>query len=975
MSDDSIQLTRTAVFWIAISVSLLVAAIGLLSWITVMGGFLGLENRIAQRNIERSQEIIANRLKEICVQISDWAVWDDAYDFIDKRNDEFIRSNIPDNLLEQLRLDAILFVNSRKEVVFEKLASGVKYIDYDLEGAKNHLTNDSDFLSHADEKSIRSGIVILGGGPLMVVSQPVVRSDGNGPMRGCIIFARYLDPAELERLGSIIKVRIDIQEDHSSALPADFLEAEAELATGRPFYIKAIDENFIAGYSLIHDGSGKSDLILKVSFNREIFQFGHQTLKYFMVAMIVVGFVFGASVYLPLNRELLRRRNAEKQLTILKNRFEQVAACSREIIWEVDASGLHTYINQSSLTSFGYTPEEVIGSMTLFDLHPEEGRDSFKEKIMAVFSRRERISNEENLAQTKDGRVIWLLTNGVPIVSEKDKLIGYRGSDFDITLRKKAEAMLLAAKEAAEAATLAKSNFLANMSHEIRTPMNAILGFSDLLESTELNEKQEEYLRIVQSSGKLLLEIINNILDVSKFESGQFVLETIDFNLDNLCRDALKICLPKIQSKSIETYIRIDYDIPVMVQGDPTRLQQVLVKLLANAAKFTRAGSIGIKVLKDSVEETPGLVSLCFHIIDTGIGIPEDKRAMIFQPFTQVDESVTRKFGGTGLGLSICQAIVNAHAGKISIESEVGKGSDFIFSLRLKTGDIKPQDESYRLSAESLPGKKVAIVENKQACRENLRYYCEMAGMIVVEIFDSCQFALEAVKDMRAAGGLPELLILGLAINSADARQWLESLRAIGNIKTVVISSDPYITLKEARNSGFDGYVARPFTRAEFFQGLEMALSSPVKSGDIEMPHAPQPESKRNFRVLVAEDDLNSRKLMVEYLRALGCDCDFVGNGREAIDQLRMHIYDLCFMDVQMPGMDGLTATRIIRREISQELPIIALSASVMQKDRETGIEAGMNDYLTKPVNLKNLKACLARFFVLQVVFFAVSQF
>lgn len=914
MAEVQLQTRKTAIFWIVVSVSILVGAICLLSWITVMGGFIDLENIVAQRNIERSQEVIANRLKEMAVQITDWTVWDDSYRFIVDSNEEYISSNVPANLLEQLRLDAIAFINVSGEVVFAKTASGSSRVNCVLEGMERHLAKGGFFVTHPDEKSSRKGIVMLRGGPLMMVSQPIVKSDGSGPSRGCIVFAKYLDTNELRRLSSIIKVGMEIQKDNPVSLPSDFLEAAAAFARGKETFIKARDEKNIYGYSTLGSVSGNSDLILKVGFPREITQFGRQALRYFMVAMMVVGFVFGAAVYMPLSREITRRRRAEKQLIVLKNRFEQVAECSREIIWEVDAAGMHTYISQSVKDSLGYDPEEIIGKKTFFDMHPEEGRDAFREKILGIFSRKQHFLNEENCVLTKDGRIVWLITNGLPVINERGDLVGYRGSDFDITIRKQAEEMLLKAKEAAEAATRSKSNFLANMSHEIRTLMNAVLGFSELLENTPLSDKQAEYLRIVQSSGHLLLEIINNILDVSKFESGEFVLETIDFNLDNLCRDALKICLPKLEGKPVEAFMKIQHDIPVHLKGDPTRLQQVLVNLLANASKFTRSGSVGIKVGADMNEMVDGMVPLCIHVVDTGIGIPEEKCQMIFQPFTQVDESVTRKFGGTGLGLSICKAIVAAYGGKIWVESEIGKGSDFIFTLRLKVSEGVGAGDAHSLPVCELVGRKVLIVENKAPCQEILRYYCESAGMTVGGVYENCQSAVEAVKQLSGTVAFPDLIIFGLVMFEKDIDCWLHDFKEFGDLKTVVFSSDPGVTSKDALDSGFDGYVSRPFTRYDFYEALKTALASKRQNTF---------KGRKNFfadgfgvgiRILVAEDDLNSQKLMTEYMQVLGCVCDFVNNGQEAITRLKVHAYDLCFMDVQMPVMDGLTATGIIRK-------------------------------------------------------------
>ncbi|MEW6710649.1 MAG: ATP-binding protein, partial [Candidatus Riflebacteria bacterium] len=387
------------------------------------------------------------------------------------------------------------------------------------------------------------------------------------------------------------------------------------------------------------------------------------------------------------------------------------------------------------------------------------------------------------------------------------------------------EILLLKAKEEAEAATKAKGYFLANMSHEIRTPMNAILGFTSLLSNTSMDEKQKEFLSIVQKSGKLLQEVINNILDLSKFETFQFSLEEIEFKISDLCSDAMKISQTRIEDKQIATSIEIGPRVPEVLIGDPTRIQQVLVNLLNNAIKFTKSGSIIVKVnLEQALPDQK--VDLKFTVIDTGLGIPSDKIAMIFNPFTQIDETITRKYGGTGLGLSICKAIVEKYSGKIDVRSELNQGSEFIFNLVLRVKEQAEQSSS--------------ITE-----------------------------ATNAIKEIQ---GKPRL------------------------------------------------------------------------------------------KILVAEDEASNKKLMSEYLKVLGHDCVFAENGREAVEQTKNQKFSICFMDLQMPEMDGFTATEIIRRDISTDLPIIALSASVIQKDRENCTRVGMNGYLAKPVFIENLQSCIEQF-------------
>ncbi|HNW34290.1 MAG TPA: response regulator, partial [Candidatus Ozemobacteraceae bacterium] len=1062
-----------------------------------------------QKNISSSQEVVANRLKQLLTVLADWSVWDDSYAFIENRSETFIKANLNSISLETLRLDAMIFINVRGEPVYSNCKCSAPDAKAGMllpKGLGQYLSPGSYFLSHADTKSSPAGIVVLPAGPMLLASKPIIKSDGTGPIRGTILFGKFLDAAELKYLGGIVKVDLELQRIDTSSLPAGFSAAQAEFLKGRETFIEALDDQRIAGYSLLKEFSGKHDLILKVMVSREITQFGHQVLMYFIVALIFVGFVFGISVYLPLKGEIFRRYQAEKKLLELKNRFEQVADCANEMIWEVDTTGMYTYISQSVKDRLGYEPAEIVGKKHFYDLHPEEGREAFKEHVLEMTSGKQNIRNFENPVVSQDGRTIWLITNALPVLDENGELMGYRGSDFDIsqrkqaeeelhrnreaikrqnalftallnnipvgvllvevpsgrplvanekafhllgrgilstppgnagaevnnvykqdtltpyppeempirlgmrgerssvddmvverpdgtqrllevfgspvtddqgqilaslasfidiTVRKQAEAMLLKAKEAAEAATLAKSHFLANMSHEIRTPMNAILGFASLMQRTELSPKQADYLNIVQASGKLLLEVINNILDVSKFESGHFALESIDFNLDFLCKEVLEICLPKIEGRPIEVYVKIDHAVPANLKGDPTRLQQVLVNLLSNATKFTRSGSIGIEVLTDKNDQTDGTVALIIHVVDTGIGIPRDKRQIIFQPFTQVDESTIRKFGGTGLGLSICNAIVKAYGGRIWVESEEGKGSDFIFTLKLRTAGQSHTDGIHSWPFHGLKGKRVVIVDDKVINREILQYYCEGVGMIAGGAYDPSQFTVETVRQMCRENNVPDIILFCILIPGMNVSQLTQNIGEMRHPKMVIITSDARIgTVQDAHRLGFQGYIAKPFAREQFYNVLATVLEDQPKEAHkgtrqtMEMEGGPC----TGIRILVAEDDMGSQKLMEECMRLLGCECDFVSNGKEAIDKLKEHTYEMCFMDIHMPIMDGLTATEIARKEISRDIPIIALSASVMKEDRAKGDRAGMNDYLSKPVNIEILQNCIMKY-------------
>jgi PAS domain S-box-containing protein len=639
----------------------------------------------------------------------------------------------------------------------------------------------------------------------------------------------------------------------------------------------------------------------------------------------------------------------------LKQQFKLLLDSTAEAIYGVDLDGNCAFCNPACVQVLGYEKADDLLGQNMHCLTQPSRPDG---SPLAFAASRIQQTLESGKGTVADDEVLWRKDkSSFPVeyrcnpMFQGGKVVGAVVTFVEISARKQAEAELRQAKEAAEAANRAKSEFLANMSHEVRTPMNGILGMTELALETPLSADQRQYLEMVKQSGEALLGVINDILDFSKIEAGKLGLDPVEFPLRDDVGDALKLLSLRAHKKGLELTCNVQPEVPDYLVGDSARLRQIIINLVGNAIKFTERGEVVVRVTVEAHGRRESV--LHFSVTDTGIGIPAAKLRQVFDPFMQVDGSTTRKFGGTGLGLTICTRLVQMMGGRIWVESEVGKGSTFHFTVRLAKAATTAKIPIRHVNLENLP---VLVVDDNATNRVILGEIL-LSWHMKPTPADGGPAAVTALNRAAQAGTSFPLVLLDAMMPEMDGFAVAEEIKKnpllAGATILMLSSADSSDDAARCKEIGIARYLRKPIKQSELLDAILIALGSATLSPPTRALPSQAGEIAQGWNILVAEDNDVNQQLVLEILSKRGHQVEVVENGREALDALERKNFDAVLMDVQMPEMDGLAATVAIRdreKSTGRHLPIIALTAHAMKGDRERCLGAGMDAYVSKPL-------------------------
>jgi PAS domain S-box-containing protein len=885
-----VKLRAKALFFICSTLAILTGAVALVGARVVMDGFLEVERSTRTNDAYRTRDAILGLGENLNVKLSDWSNWDDCYRFAEDANEEFIKSNLQYASIQNLGLAWMVFVRPDGGLHY-----GVR-LDDNTETVANitpewfqRLSEDHPELIRASVDSERFGLIRLKDRMYFVAARPILTSNADGEPRGTLLFAQALTDERIKAIAERQRSELNLWPADSPSVPTAAIAGLARSAQDPPAAVIPLSGEEVEAFVHVPDAYGNPSFVLSVTTQRSTYMMGRDTVRFFLLTLLLLCILAAGLCYAMLGRIVLARlftleagvraiaaadrfagqvpdsgadelgslgksindliqrvHTSQHELRESEARFRQLCEVVPAFIWISDASDRTIWVNEAWSTFTGSRPDAALDKGWMDSIHPEDRErlslaEGETKDAHAPFEREFRVRRNDNTWR-------WLIDRGTPRLNESGEFLGYIGCAFDVTDRKDAElalkqyaedllqakiveeqqgrmlaannAELARARDLAENASRSKSEFLANMSHEIRTPMTAILGYADLL--LEASQTEAERLNCVQTirrNGEHLLTIINDILDISKIEAGRMSVEDIPVDPRQIAEDVFSLLHVRAVQKNIEFKHHVDPDVPARLRSDPLRLRQILLNLVSNAIKFTERGSVNLRLSFD-----PAANTVRASIVDTGIGLTPDQLARLFNPFTQADSSMTRRFGGTGLGLSISKRLAELLGGSLQVESTPNRGSTFTLTL---------------------PARAVA--------------------------------------------------------HQPDA---------------------------------------------------------PTAAPDLAL--GPRPLAGR--RILLAEDGIDNQRLISLLLQKAGAEVVVVGTGRIAVDTVEEEPsrFDLVLMDMQMPELDGYSATAHLRRA-GCDLPIIALTAHAMAEDRDRCIAAGCDEYATKPIDRAALIGLCAR--------------